>query len=68
MGKKRHEIKAKSEKELARARTILDNLKPAGEKQERVFNAFQYMNGRGGVNFTRTIYEKVQAGEHVFEI
>lgn len=68
VGKKRREIKAKSEKELVRTHAILDHLRPAGEKQERVFNAFQYMNGRGGAAFIRTIYERYASGEQIFEI
>lgn len=68
VGKKRREIKDRSEKELARSRMILGHLKPGGEKQERVLNVFQYMNGRGGTAFIRTIYDRYASGEQVFEI
>jgi len=51
IGEKRKKIKIDFENEQKNIELIINNLKPFGKKQERVFNIFYYMNLYGGIDF-----------------
>ncbi len=68
VGKKRLELKQKSDLDLKRLEELLKPLKPRGEKQERIFNLFQFMNLRGGKDFVKELYRRYAWGETVLEI
>jgi uncharacterized protein YllA (UPF0747 family) len=68
LGKQRTEEKTKGEKALKAAENLSDLLMPFGQKQERVFNLFCYMNLYGGLAFIDWLYERYDPSLEVLEI
>ena len=68
LGKLRAEEKAKTERTLKAAENLTDILKPSGQKQERVFNIFYYMNLYGGLDFIDWLYEHYDPALDMLEV
>jgi uncharacterized protein YllA (UPF0747 family) len=68
LGKLRAEEKTKTETLLHAVENLSDMLLPFGQKQERMFNLFYYMNFYGGVEFIEWLYERYDPSLELLEV
>ncbi|GAK52765.1 uncharacterized protein conserved in bacteria [Candidatus Moduliflexus flocculans] len=68
LGQQRAQEKARAEKLRAAAESLSDLLLPFGQKQERVFNLFYYMNLYGGLAFVDWLFERYDPTRNILEI
>ncbi len=68
LGQQRAQEKARAEKLRAAADSLSDMLLPFGQKQERVFNLFYYMNLYGGIVFVDWLFEQYDSTRNILEI
>ncbi len=68
LGEQRAQEKARMDHTLKTIETLSDMLTPLGEKQERMFNIFYYMNLYGGLDFVDWLYERYDISLETLEI
>jgi len=68
LGQQRAQEKARAEKVRAAAESLSDMLLPFGQRQERVFNLFYYMNLYGGLAFVDWLFERYDPAKNILEI
>ena len=68
LGEHRAHEKTRVQKELESAGLLSDLLLPHGERQERVFNMFYYMNLYGGLAFIDWLYERYDPSLKTLEV
>ncbi|GAK57309.1 uncharacterized protein conserved in bacteria [Candidatus Vecturithrix granuli] len=68
LGEQRSREKARLEKTLKDAETLSDLLIPFGQRQERVFNLFYYMNLYGGLALIDWLYARYDPALETLEI
>lgn len=68
LGEHRAQEKARVQQELRSAGLLSDLVLPHGERQERVFNLFYYMNLYGGLAFVDWLYERYDPSRDTLEV
>lgn len=68
VGKKRAWYREEQAERVAKAGVIHDHLFPFGQKQERVFNIFYFMNLYGGRDFIHRLYQTYDKKKKYLEI
>ena len=68
LGEQRSREKARLEKTLKDAETLSDLLRPFGQRQERVFNIFYYMNLYGGLALIDWLYARYDPAMETLEL
>ncbi len=68
LGTMRAAEKARTDTMLQAVDNLSDLIRPFGQKQERMFNVFYYMNLYGGIHFIDRLYEKYEPSQTFLEI